>query len=102
MTGMTEIATEPIGEVVDGEERTPCQLADPDIWFTPSSEAVAVAACRECPAREVCLQVAMDAEGTARTSSRFGVWGGLTPMQRSALHRADRPGRHTSAKAGDR
>lgn len=85
-----------------GVERTPCQLADPDIWFTPSSEAVAVAACWECPAREVCLQVAMDAEGTARTSSRHGVWGGLTPMQRSALHRADRPGRRPSAGAGDR
>lgn len=95
---------EPISEVgtEGGEERTPCQLADPDIWFTPSSEAAAVAACWECPAREVCLQVAMDVEGTARTSSRFGVWGGLTPMQRSALHRADRPGRHTSAKAGGR
>lgn len=89
-------------ETADGEERTPCQMADPDIWFTPSSEAVAVAACWKCPAREVCLQVAMDAEGTARTSSRFGVWGGLTPMQRSALHRADRPGRRPSAGAGGR
>lgn len=93
---------EPSHVTEDEVERTPCQLADPDIWFTPSSEAVAVAACWECPAREVCLQVAMDAEGTARTSSRHGVWGGLTPMQRSALHRADRPGRHTSAKAGGR
>lgn len=102
MTDMTEIATEPSREAVDEAERTPCQLADPDIWFTPSSEAVAVAACWECPAREACLRAAMDAEGTARTSSRHGVWGGLTPMQRSALHRADRPGRHTSAKAGDR
>lgn len=93
---------EPSHVTEDGEERTPCQLADPDIWFTPSSEAVAVEACRQCPARDACLRAAMDAEGTARTSSRFGVWGGLTPMQRSALHRADRLGRHTSAKAGGR
>ena len=102
MTDMTEIATEPSREAVDEVEHTPCQLADPDIWFTPSSEAAAAAACRQCPAREACLQVAMDVEGTARTSSRFGVWGGLTPMQRSALHRADRPGRGPSAKAGGR
>jgi len=93
---------EPSREAEDGVEHTPCQLADPDIWFTPSSEAVAVAACRQCPARGACLRAAMDAEGTARTSSRFGVWGGLTPMQRSALHRADRPGRRPSAGAGGR
>ena len=102
MTDMTEIATDLSREAMDEAERTPCQLADPDIWFTPSSEAVAVAACWKCPAREVCLRAAMDAEGTARTSSRFGVWGGLTPMQRSALHRADRPGRGPSAGAGGR
>ena len=102
MTDMTEIATDLSREAMDEAERTPCQLADPDIWFTPSSEAVAVAACWKCPAREVCLRAAMDAEGTARTSSRFGVWGGLTPMQRSALHRADRPGRRPSAGAGGR
>ncbi|WP_065573605.1 WhiB family transcriptional regulator [Micrococcus luteus] len=101
MTDMTETLA-PSRQTEDGVERTPCQLADPDIWFTPSSEAEAVAACRQCPAHEACLRAAMDAEGTAHTSSRFGVWGGLTPMQRSALHRADRPGRRPSAEAGDR
>lgn len=93
---------EPSRQTEDGVEHTPCQLADPDIWFTPSSDEVAAAACRQCFARDACLQVAMDAEGTARTSSRHGVWGGLTPMQRSALHRADRPGRRPSAEAGGR
>lgn len=70
MTDMTEIATGPSREAVDGVERTPCQLADPDTWFTPSSEEVAVAACWKCPARDACLRAAWTSRG--RRARRHG------------------------------
>lgn len=57
---------------------------NPDQWFedhdTPDRRA-AVDVCRGCRVRTECATHAMDA------GEEFGVWGGMTPQQRSLLRR---------------
>ena len=92
---------EPSHVTVDGVERTPCQLADPDLWFATAPEVVATAVqlCGQCPVLERCLAVAMRIEGGQRPSSRYGVWGGLTAEQRYRLSRTHQY-RKASARQG--
>ena len=44
-------------------------------------ESEAKAICRTCPVQEPCLEFALD------TNQRYGIWGGLTDKERSALKR---------------
>lgn len=50
----------------------PCQIGDPDLFFSesPGSLEVAKALCRECPLRAKCLAGALD------RAEPWGVWGG--------------------------
>jgi len=66
-----------------------CRGLDPDMFFplkaggpgvAPYKEAKRV--CDACPVRADCLAWAMDAEGFASKGYRFGMLGGLTPMER--------------------
>ena len=68
-----------------------CKGMDPTIFFGPEhAESVkekrdredsAKAVCHTCPVREECLEYALDArEG-------YGIWGGLTELERKALLR---------------
>lgn len=56
---------------------------DPELWFPLSygepQSAPAVAICRTCPIQMRCLAGALDRE------IWDGIWGGLTPEQRSKL-----------------
>lgn len=68
----------------------PCRDFDrhhPDQWFSESPDGLAAAAelCAGCPIAEKCLAVAMRAEHGTGPYSRYGVFGGLTPIQRYAL-----------------
>jgi WhiB family transcriptional regulator, redox-sensing transcriptional regulator len=45
-------------------------------------EHVAKAICRECPVREECLEHAL------RFDERYGIWGGLTDVERRQLPRS--------------
>lgn len=65
---------------------TPCQM-DPDAWFPKKGGSAATAKkfCAACPARDACLQVAMDLERGLEMSSRHGVWGSLGPRERAEL-----------------
>lgn len=70
----------------------PCvESSAPEAWFTPGlTPEQAGALCTGCPVMAECLAVAMTAEGSlvgGKFSGRYGVWGGLTPDQRAALHR---------------
>lgn len=64
-----------------------CASADPEAWFPPkgSSTREAKRICRggrgisPCPVRSECLSYAL------RHDERFGVWGGLSDRERSAL-----------------
>lgn len=70
-----------------------CAEVDPDLFFAESSGAarlkqdrMAKGVCAECPVRLQCLAYTLKNE--AITSRRYGIAGGMTPMERSSMERA--------------
>ena len=59
---------------------------DFDLFF-PDEEGVidlrVIHACRECPVRAMCLDYALDYEARTMGNFRAGIWGGMTPRQRT-------------------
>lgn len=57
---------------------------DPDLWFADdvASQRQARSFCAVCPVREECLLYALEHD------LDFGVWGGLTPAERTEIRRA--------------
>lgn len=62
-----------------------CRYDDPEIWFTDATEHDARLVCGWCPVRQHCLDEAMAADNGLGTSSRYGVYGGLTGKERAKL-----------------
>lgn len=73
----------------------PCQVTDPEIWYSTEENGKqnryrkATEMCGQCPAIQACANYAIAAD------EQFGVWGGLTPQQRSALRNKRLIGRPT-------
>ena len=73
------------------QDRAACKGMDPQIFFGPEyaetvkekrdREDAAKAVCTTCPVREECLEYALDAR------EAYGIWGGLTELERKALLR---------------
>lgn len=67
----------------------PCTAADPEIFFPPpGGDAAAVTApakavCATCPVAAECLGAAMEDERNG--GLRYGIWGGLSPVERHRL-----------------
>lgn len=60
-------------------EPVPCRRESPELWWaTKSKWEEAKGLCRQCRAREACLDYALAAD------ERFGVWGGRAPNERKA------------------
>lgn len=65
--------------------------ASADLWTEPprthgwgtGQQKFAIAICKQCPVRERCLLEALQTEHTDQL--RWGVWGGLTPAERSRI-----------------
>lgn len=80
---------------LENEERwqdfAACKGMDPVIFFGPEHaetvkekrdrEDEAKAVCNSCPVKEECLEYALDAR------EAYGIWGGLTELERKALLR---------------
>ena len=91
----------PIAELKLGwQERGACQSADATVFFAPDSErirerekreAAAKRVCAECPVRQQCLEHALS------VPEQFGIWGGLTEVERQEEAR-----RRRGAAAGAR
>lgn len=64
-------------------ELTPKQ-AD-DLFFAKANAVQAKRYCMECPARITCALTAMQREAGVSILYRFGVFGGLSPVERHAL-----------------
>ncbi|MHA6785841.1 WhiB family transcriptional regulator [Pseudonocardia saturnea] len=84
----------------DWRRAASCAQVDPEAFYPlddkPDSPAVAAAVriCGGCPVRAVCLADALTTEDPAR---RWGVIGGTTPAERTALFAASRT---VSAESG--
>jgi len=63
---------------VDWRAMAACRRQDPDIFFPSKEEdaSQAKAVCCDCHVRKECLDFALDSNQT------FGVWGGLSEMER--------------------
>ena len=91
----------PIGELKLGwQERAACQAAEATAFFAPDSERIrerekretqAKRVCAECPVRQACLEHALS------VPEQFGIWGGLTELERQEEAR-----RRRGAAAGSR
>jgi WhiB family transcriptional regulator, redox-sensing transcriptional regulator len=76
----------PIGELKLGwQERASCQSSEATAFFAPDSErirerekreAVAKRVCAQCPVRQACLEHALS------VPEQFGIWGGMTELER--------------------
>jgi len=57
-----------------------CKDHDPKLWYPErrgdANHQRAVAICQQCPARDACLEHALD------HNESYGIWGGLTESQR--------------------
>lgn len=64
-----------------------CRGLNTDIFFSTHPKAIETAksVCRDCPVQAACLEEAMATE-----DSRYGIYGGLTPDERSDLARRRR------------
>lgn len=59
-----------------------CAQSDPELWFDEKgAERKAKLVCQSCPVRRECLLLALEKR------EPFGVWGGKTPEERSAIRR---------------
>ena len=74
-------------------ERAACAGSDPDLWMPgddADAEQIAGAyaqarrVCARCPVRVTCLRTVMTQESP---SARYGMWAGLTPGERTTLHK---------------
>lgn len=63
-----------------------CATADPEAWFPEvgGNNQAAKAICRSCPVRPECLEAALARD------ERFGVWGGLSEVERRKLRKKNR------------
>jgi len=76
----------PVGELKLGwQERASCQAAEATAFFAPDSErirerekreAAAKRVCAQCPVRQACLEHAVS------VPEQFGIWGGMTEVER--------------------
>lgn len=78
------------------EERLPCRVNDPELFFaeSPSDVERAKALCTECPVQEMCLA------GAIERREPWGVWGGQLFLQGVVIPRKrprGRPRKHAAA-----
>lgn len=80
------------GEPEDWRELALCREIDGDLWFPDLGESLreAKAVCGRCPVRAECLDYAL------AHNEVFGVWGGLSVLERQALRRGPTPGKQAA------
>jgi WhiB family redox-sensing transcriptional regulator len=87
----TAPAHQPVPPAPSGwPERAACRDKDPDLFFPPEEERGRYAAFRETLAKRICLRCPVLRECTDYAlvaDERYGVWGGLTPVERGRLRR---------------
>lgn len=68
-----------------------CTTTDPEMFFSQQAPEIraAVKICSECPVRVLCANYAIN------TNQEYGVWGGLTEVDRKQLR-----GKRSQSRAG--
>ena len=65
----------------DGNEQAKCteEWIDPEIFFDPQLETMAIGVCNRCPLQRECLKYSIE------ENIEEGVWGGITHAQRKQM-----------------
>ena len=71
------------------DDRLPCRVNDPELWFaeSPNDVEFAKALCKDCPVQELCLN------GALERREPWGVWGGELFLQGVVIPRKRPRGR---------
>jgi len=71
-----------LGSALDWTTMALCTQIDPDLWFPDAgfSNKAAKAICAQCEVKNECLTYALEEH------QRYGVWGGLSEVERGRLH----------------
>lgn len=77
----------------------PLDTADA-LFFDPCNEAAALTVCAACPLIDACRETALNVEGTTSVYGRFGVVGGMTPLDRAIAAGVLRHGTAAAWRAG--
>ena len=77
----------------------PLDTADA-MFFEPYNEAAALTVCHACPLIDACRSAALDVEGSTSVYDRFGVVGGMTPLDRALAAGVLRHGTAAAWRAG--
>ena len=90
-----------LGELHDAavevdDERLPCRVYDPELWFAelPADVESAKALCQDCPVQSLCL------DGALERREPWGVWGGELFLSGVVIPRKrprGRPRKHEAA-----
>lgn len=87
-TTATSLGTTQAAQTLDWQDSAACREVDTELFFPVAhtygwkkQTAAAKRVCARCPAREACLEWALE------TGQRSGVWGGLAEGERLALQR---------------
>lgn len=74
----------------EAETNPPCQETDPEAWFLDKSDVrlsgEAKKLCESCPVIQECGEFAI------ANHEQFGIWGGMTPRERSFVRLKGRRG----------
>jgi WhiB family transcriptional regulator, redox-sensing transcriptional regulator len=81
------LALPDVGEL-EWRERALCAQTDPEAFFPEKggSTKAAKAVCHSCEVRQECLEYALT------NDERYGIWGGLSEVERRRLRRARNTG----------
>ena len=76
---------------LDWQDHAACRGYPPERFFRLGPVPADIARlCRRCPVRRACLAFALRTEGDEGSSTRHGIWGGLTPAARARIARRRR------------
>ena len=84
------------------EFRPKCQ-EDPELFFPDPSnhDPRPVLICQQCPQRDACLQLELDAEENLPANMRFGIYGGTRPTERFFIAKQRQKEKDDDSSKGD-
>ena len=77
-----------------------CASVPTEIFYPPKGqESLALEVCASCPVRKECLDYAIEYEGSSVIDDRHGIFGGMTPKERTSEYRRRYPTRRVRSKS---
>lgn len=77
-----------------------CASIPTEVFYPPAGkESLAIEFCSTCPVASDCLDYAIEFEGSSVIDDRHGIFGGMTPKERTSEYRRRYPTRRVRSRA---